>query len=155
MGHAAPPPATHPQPGTAPQPVHAAAAPPTVPGAPAATLVPDAVDAPAPTAVADAHLAAAASAGEHGGHAAHGAGNYRQVDAGRTAEPQPTPSHHEPNGHDPGRAAHEGHDSHSAPAHADGAPAHAHDADGHAGGDDVKGHAHRTDRAADSTESEP
>jgi hypothetical protein len=170
MGHAASPAAAHPPPGTPPQPVHAAAAPPTVPGAPAATLVPDAIDAAAPTAVADAHLAAAANAGEHGGHAAHGAGNYRQIDAGRTAEPQPTPSHHEPNGQDPGRAAHDGHGAHAhdadghsggddvrghAQTHDAGGHAHSYGADGDAGGHAVEGHAHRSDHATDSTENEP
>ena len=110
MGHAAAPAAAHASPAMTPQAVHVAAAAPVAAGAPAATLAPDAIDAPAPSAVADAHLAAAASAGEHGGHAAHGASTYRQLDAGRTTEPQPAPTHHEPNGQGPGRAAHDDHD---------------------------------------------
>lgn len=52
------------------------------PGQPAATLRPDALDAPAPTAVADARRAAE-MAGEMKGMSAHGQGTYRQVDAGR------------------------------------------------------------------------
>lgn len=56
---------------------------PVTPGAPAATLSPDPLDAPAPTAVAQAQRAATAS-GASGGHGAHGpTSTYRHVDAGR------------------------------------------------------------------------
>lgn len=126
MGHAAPPTVPNTPRAVTPQAAHDPAAAPAAAGAPAATLVPDAVDAPAPSAVSDARLAAAAGASSHGGHAA-GASTYRQLDAGRAAEPQPAPSQHEPNGKGPGRATHDHHGGH-APAYDAGGHAHVHGA---------------------------
>ncbi len=69
-------------------------------GQPAATLRPDPLDAPAATAVIDA-LRAAALAREMagGGHAGHGAGTYRQLDAGREPGAQPPPPEAPPPDH--------------------------------------------------------
>lgn len=76
-----------------------AAAPLTVsPGQPAKTLVPDPLDAPVATSVVDSQRSAEMAEEMSGGHGAHGAGTYRQTDAGRGperhegSEPQ-TPGH--------------------------------------------------------------
>lgn len=81
-----------------------AAATPPSPGQPARTLRPDALDAPAATSVQEAQRSAE-MAEEMTGHGGHGAGAYRQVDAGRGpgahegSEPQA-----------PGAGAHQGHE---------------------------------------------
>jgi hypothetical protein len=68
------------------------------PGQPSATLRPDPLDAPAATSVIDAQRAAQEMAG--GGHGAHGAGTYRQVDAGRSA-PAVEKDEHDEHQHEP------------------------------------------------------
>lgn len=57
-------------------------------GQPAATLAPDYLDAPAATSERDAKRSTELAAQmESGGHGAHGAGSYRQLDAGRESAP--------------------------------------------------------------------
>ncbi len=90
----APPPAA----GRGVAPPAAAAVP---PGQPGATLRPDPLDAPAPTSLIDARRAAEIAAEmAGGGHGAHGAGTYRQSDAGRGPEAYqehaPAPSEPQP-----------------------------------------------------------
>ena len=95
---AAMPPAGHAghMPAAPPVPAHAS------PGQPAATLRPDAADAPAATSVIDAQRAAAlASEMAGGGHGGHGAGTYRQLDAGRAPTAQPESQEHEEHDHKP------------------------------------------------------
>jgi hypothetical protein len=94
-GHAdhAPAPAGRP----AATPIAAPAA--VLPGQPAATLRPDPLDAPAATSVAEAQ-GAAAMAREMAGHAGHGAGAYRQVDAGRGPVAQPERSEEQEHKHE-------------------------------------------------------
>ena len=60
------------------------------PGQPSATLAPDSLDAPAATSLMDSARSAEISREmASGGHAMHGAPNYRQVDAGRAGGPVP------------------------------------------------------------------
>lgn len=73
-------------------------------GQPAATLRPDPLDAPAATSQTDAQRSAAMAREMAGGHGAHGAGNYRQVDAGRAPDPRKEgekKDEHEEHQHDP------------------------------------------------------
>lgn len=73
-------------------------------GQPAATLMPDALDAPAATSVADARRSAEMAEemkgggheehGGQGGHGEHGGGMYVHVDAGREAAAQEEPHDH-------------------------------------------------------------
>ncbi len=103
---AATPPAGHAGHASSPagvQPAPSAPAPAAVPpGQPAATLRPDPLDAPAASSVADAQRAAALAQEMAGdGHGGHGAGTYRQIDAGRASGAQPESQEHEEHDHDP------------------------------------------------------
>lgn len=96
-GHAghAPTPAGMPAASPVPEPVAAPA------GQPAATLLPDALDAPAATSVVDAQRSAEmALEMTGGGHGAHGAGTYHQLDAGRETLPPAPPERQEDKEHD-------------------------------------------------------
>jgi hypothetical protein len=95
-GHAPSPAAALPAP-SAPAPVAVS------PGQPTATLRPDPLDAPAATSQADAQRSAAMAGEMAGGHGAHGAGTYRQVDAGRgpAAQEEKKKDEHEEHQHEP------------------------------------------------------
>jgi hypothetical protein len=110
MGHRA-------GPGTAPPPASG----PVPPGAPAATLAPDPLDAPASTSLIEAQRSAAMAremggVGVHGGHGGHGGtGTYRHLDAGRGADAHGGLGDDEPSSGSPGPASgHAGHGSETA-----------------------------------------
>jgi hypothetical protein len=96
-----------------------AASPAVLPGQPAATLSPDPLDAPAPTSVLEAQRSAEMAGGDHGGHGSHGAGTYRQVDAGRGPEAH--------QGSEPQTSGAEGHQHHPAPPPPSGHEGHSHE----------------------------
>lgn len=83
------------------------------PGQPAKTLSPDALDAPAPTSVADAQRSAE-MAGSHSGHGAHGVARYSHVDAGRGPGASEGSEKQAAGAESAGEHSHESHESHGA-----------------------------------------
>ena len=79
----------HPQPSPPPPPPPAALS--AAPGAPAAVLAPDPIDAPAVTSVAEAQRGAGSEVAIGDEHGTHGGSGYRQRDAG--ARPTASPPH--------------------------------------------------------------